>query len=104
MPSTQALVTKINPTQFKPGRHFAAWLDLTPKQQSNGGKQRLGGIGRAGNERIRQLFVVSPMTVIREERLGSKTASRWLLQLLERRTRKLAAVAWLTRWPAQRGP
>lgn len=91
--SAQTLVTKVDPTQFKSGRHFAAWLGLTPKQRSTGGKQRLGGISKAGNERLRQLFVVGAMAVIRQARPGNKTASPWLLQLLGRRPRKLAAVA-----------
>jgi transposase len=91
--SAQTLMTKVDPTQFKSGRHFAAWLGLTPKQRSTGGKQRLGGISREGNERLRQLFVVGAMAVIRQARPGSRTASPWLLQLLERRPRKLAAVA-----------
>jgi transposase len=91
--SAQTIVTKVDPTQFKSGRHFAAWLGLTPKQRSTGGKQRLGGISRQGNERLRQLFVVGAMAVIRQAKPGSKTASPWLLQLLERRPRKLAAVA-----------
>ncbi len=79
--------------QFESGRHFAAWLGLVPRQHSTGGKQRLGGISRAGNERLRQLLVVGAMAVIRHARPGSKTASAWLLKLLERRPRKLAAVA-----------
>ncbi len=91
--SAQTLVTKIDPSQFKSGRHFAAWLGLTPKQRSTGGKQRLGGISREGNERLRQLFVVGAMAVIRQAKPGSKTASPWVLQLLERRPRKLVAVA-----------
>ena len=91
--SAQTIVSKVDPTQFKSGRHFAAWLGLTPKQRSTGGKQRLGGISRKGNERLRQLLVVGAMAVIRQAKPGSKTASPWLLQLLERRPRKLAAVA-----------
>jgi len=91
--AAQTLVTKVDPTQFKSGRHFAAWLGLTPKQRSTGGKQRLGGISREGNERLRQLFVLGAMAVIRQARPGSKTALPWLLQLLDRRPRKLAAVA-----------
>jgi transposase len=91
--AAQTLVIKVNPTQFKSGRHFAAWLGLTPKQRSTGGKQRLGRISREGNERLRQLFVVGAMAVIRQARPGSKTASPWLLQLLDRRPRKLVAVA-----------
>ena len=53
----------------------------------------MGGISRAGNERLRQLLVVGAMAVIRFAKRGSKTASPWLLALLERKPRKLAAVA-----------
>ena len=91
--SAQTIVSKVDATEFQSGRHFAAWLGLTPKQRSTGGKPRLGGISRQGNERLRQLFVVGTMAVIRQAKPGSKSASPWLLQLLERRPRKLAAVA-----------
>jgi hypothetical protein len=74
-------------------RHFAAWLGLTPKEHSTDGRQRLGGISRAGNERLRQLLVLGATAVIRFTKPGSKTASAWLLALLERKPRKLAAVA-----------
>src|SRR5690349_2491440 len=79
--------------QFESARHFAAWLGLTPRGRSTGGRQRLGGISRAGNERLRQLLVVGAMAVIRHAKPTSKAASPWLLGLLERRPRKLAAVA-----------
>lgn len=87
------LSLSVDAAQFEDGRHFASWLGLVPKERSTGGKQRLGGISRAGNERLRQLLVVGAMAVIRHARPGSKTASAWLLRLLERRPRKLAAVA-----------
>ena len=87
------VATTVDPGQFESARHFAAWLGLTPREHSTGGRQRLGGISRAGNERLRQLLVVGAMAVIRHARSGSKTASPWLLALLERRPRKLAAVA-----------
>ena len=87
------LSLSVEAAQFEDGRHFASWLGLVPKERSTGGKQRLGGISRAGNERLRQLLVVGAMAVIRHARPGSKTASAWLLRLLERRPRKLAAVA-----------
>jgi transposase len=91
--SALTLALKIEPGRFTSGRHFAAWLGLTPKEHSTGGRQRLGGISRAGNERLRQLLVVGAMAVIRYAKPGSKTASAWLLALLERKPRKLAAVA-----------
>ncbi|MDD2878656.1 MAG: IS110 family transposase [Acidiphilium sp.] len=83
----------INAADFETGRHFAAWLGLTPREHSTGGKHRLGRINKAGNERLRQLLVVGSMSVIRFAKPGSKSASEWLLKLLERRPRKVAAVA-----------
>lgn len=91
--SSLTLAVHIDPRQFKSGRHFSAWLGLTPKQHSSGGKQKLGGISRAGHERIRQLLVVGAMAVVRHAANGGKAATPWLLSLLERRPRKLAAVA-----------
>ena len=88
-----SLALTVDPGRFTSGRHFAAWLGLVPKEHSTGGRQRLGGISRAGNERLRQLLVVGAMAVIRYAKPGSKSASAWLLALLERKPRKLAAVA-----------
>jgi transposase len=87
------MALSINPRNFESGRHFAAWLGLTPRENSTGGKHRLGRISKAGNERLRQLLVVGAMAVIRYAKPGSKSASAWLLQLLGRRPRKVAAVA-----------
>jgi transposase len=84
---------KVEPNQFRSGRHFAAWLGVTPKESSTAGRQRLGGISRAGNERLRQLLVVGATAVIKTAKPGRKGASAWLLNLLERKPRKLAAVA-----------
>ena len=86
-------IAEIEPGRFQSGRHVGAWIGLTPKEHSTGGRQRLGGISRAGNERLRSLLVLGATSVIRHAKPGSKTASVWLLNLLERRPRKLAAVA-----------
>jgi transposase len=81
-----------DPTVFKTGRDLAAWIGLVPKQNSSGGKERLGGISRAGNRYLRQMLVVGAMAVIRHaQRHGTKRA--WRLQLLARRATKVAAVA-----------
>ena len=53
----------------------------------------MGGISRAGDERLRQLLVLGATSVIRHAKPGQRSASPWLLRLLERRPRKLAAVA-----------
>jgi transposase len=88
-----SLTLGVDPHQFKSGRHFAAWLGLTPKEHSTGGRPRLGGISKMGNERLRRLLVVGAMAVIKYAAPGSRQATAWLLNLLERKPRKLVAVA-----------
>jgi transposase len=89
-----SFATEIDPAAFESGRHLAAWLGLTPQEHSTGGKQRMGGISRAGNERLRALLVSGAMAVIRSaEQPGSKLATDWLLALLARKPKKVAAVA-----------
>lgn len=81
-----------DPTMFKSGRNLAAWIGLVPRQHSSGGKERLGGITKQGNRYLRQLLVVGAMAVIRyAERHGTRRP--WLVQLMARRTTKIAAVA-----------
>ena len=84
---------RVDASQFKSGRHFAAWLGLVPREHSTGGKQRMGAISRAGDERLRQLLVLGATAVIRHAKKGRPGVSAWLLNLLERKPRKLAAVA-----------
>jgi len=88
-----ALVTTIpDPHAFRSGRNLAAWIGLVPKQNSSGGKERLGGISKQGNRYLRQMLVVGAFAVIRyAERHGSRRP--WLVQLMARRTAKVAAVA-----------
>jgi transposase len=88
------LAIEINPAAFESGRHLAAWVGLTPKEHSTGGKQRMGGISRAGNERLRVLLVIGATSVIRAAmRPDSKQMTEWLRALLARKPRKVAAVA-----------
>ena len=88
------LAVEIDPAMFESGRHLAAWAGLTPKERSTGGKQRMGGISRAGNERLRVLLVSGATSVINHAmRPGSKLMTEWLRALLLRKPRKLAAVA-----------
>jgi len=88
------LAVEIDPAVFESGRHLAAWAGLTPKERSTGGKQRMGGISRAGNERLRVLLVSGATSVINAAmRPGSKQMTDWLRALLLRKPRKLVAVA-----------
>lgn len=77
---------------FKSGRSLSAWLGLVPRQHSSGGKERLGGITKAGDTYLRRMLFVGAMAVIRfAERHGTKRP--WLLNLLARRSPRLAAIA-----------
>ena len=86
-----ALTLRVDPAQFESGRHLAAWLGLVPKEHSTGGRDRLGAISRAGDERMGSLLVLGATAVIRHAKPGK--TSPWLLSLLARKPRKLAAVA-----------
>jgi transposase len=55
----------VDACRFESARHFAAWLGLTPRERSTGGRERLGGISRAGDERLRRRLVVGAVAVIR---------------------------------------
>ncbi len=83
-----------DPHAFRSGRHFAAWLGLTPKDHSTAGKLRLGVITRAGDEVLRSLLVVGATAVVWQVRRGTgRRSSPWLVELLKRKPPKLAAVA-----------
>ena len=89
-----ALVASIpDPTIFRSGRDLSAWIGLVPKQNSTGGKERLGGISKAGNRYLRQLLVVGALSVIRRAQQVGYTRHPWLVKLLQRRSTKIAAIA-----------
>ena len=81
-----------DPQLFPSGRHFAAWIGLTPKDHSTAGKVRLGVITRAGDEGLRSVLVVGATTVIQHIQRSGKTTP-WLTELLRRKSPKSAAVA-----------
>ncbi|MCL6507875.1 MAG: IS110 family transposase [Bryobacteraceae bacterium] len=86
------VATVADPKGFKTGRNLAAWIGLVPKQNSSGGKERLGGITKQGDRYLRQLLVVGALAVVRyAQRHGTRRP--WLVKLLERRPTKVATVA-----------
>lgn len=107
-----ALVATIGDAKsFTSGRHLAAWLGLVPRQTSSGGKDRLGGISKAGDGYLRRMLVHGARAVLRWWR----TSSPWLARLLERRpvnvvvvalANKTARIAWavMTRGETYRRP
>ena len=78
---------------FKSGRDFAAWLGLTPRQHSSGGKDKLGAITKQGNRTLRKMLVVGATSVVRVARKRKGALAAWILALRARKPEKLAAVA-----------
>ena len=76
---------------FRSGRQFAAWLGLTPRPSSSGGKERLGGISKQGDGYLRRLLVVGATAVVKMVRRNA-ALQPWLARLLERKTVKVAIV------------
>jgi len=83
-----------DPSLFRSGREFAAFLGLVPRQNSSGGKDRLGRISKMGDGYLRKLLVVGATSVIRRIRTGGSLASAdWVRTLLERRPARVVTVA-----------
>jgi transposase len=80
-----------DPSLFRSGRQFAAWLGLTPRAHSSGGKERRVGISKMGDGYLRRLLVVGATAVLRIAR--RRGGSAWVMGLLERKKPKAAAVA-----------
>ncbi len=89
-----ALVASIpDPHAFRSGRDLAAWIGLVPRQNSTGGKERLGKISKAGNRYLRRLLVVGALSVIKQAKRTGSRRRPWLDALLARRSTKVAAIA-----------
>jgi transposase len=91
--ATALAASVADPGQFRSGREFAAWLGLTPSQNSSGGKDRLGRITKMGDRYLRKLLVVGATSLIRRARYKPETADPRLVALLARKPVRLASVA-----------
>jgi transposase len=91
--ATVLAATVPDPSIFKNGRHLAAWLGLVPRQNSSGGKDRLGHITKTGDTYIRRLLVIGATSVIRYARDKAPGEAMWLKGLLERKPPRVATVA-----------
>jgi transposase len=78
---------------FRSGRDFAAWLGLTPRDHSTGGRMKHGGITKAGDSALRSVLIVGATALLRHVRKGRHKPTPWLAALLERKPPKLVAVA-----------
>ena len=93
MGATAIAATVADPCLFRSGREFAAWLGMTPRQNSTGGKERLGRTSKRGDKYIRGLLIAGAVAVLRHARNRTMKNATWLGSLLARKPAKLAAVA-----------
>jgi error-prone DNA polymerase len=114
-PITASLIaaTVVDISLFKTARQFAAWLGLVPRQNSTGGKTRLGRISKAGNREIRKLLVLGATSMVGRADGWNSAVGAWLRDILQRRpvrlvtvalANKMARIAWarLAKAPASR--
>ena len=89
-----ALVASVaDPKAFRSGRDFSAWIGLVPKQNSSGGKDRLGNISKRGDRYLRSLFTTGARAVIRYAKIHGTRHRPWLTALLARRPTNVTAIA-----------
>jgi transposase len=90
--ATAIAATVTDPSAFKSGRELAAWIGLVPRQNSTGGKQKLGGISKQGDRYLRRLLIVGATAVIRHARAHPEKHP-WIMKLLAKMPAKKVAVA-----------
>jgi transposase len=91
--ATALAATVSDASVFRSGRQFAAWLGLVPKQNSSGGKERMGGISKMGDRYVRQLLVIGATAVIRFARNKPTALTSWVNRLLDKKPARLVSVA-----------
>jgi transposase len=112
--ATAIAATVADPKVFRSGRDFAAWIGIVPRQDSTGGKQKLGPISKQGDQYLRRILVVGAHAVLKRARHQPEKYP-WVARLLERRpfrvvavalANKMARVAWtlLARGDSYRAP
>ena len=89
-----ALVASVaDPKVFRSGRDFSAWIGLVPKQNSSGGKDRLGSISKRGDRYLRTLLIHGARSALRVAERRRDQRSVWACRLKLRRGPNVAAVA-----------
>jgi transposase len=88
---------------FAKGRDLAAWLGLTPRQHSTGGKTKMLGISKRGNRYLRKQLIHGARAALPHLAAKPNALGAWLQHLLARAhpnvvvvalAAKLARIAW----------
>ncbi len=95
--ATALAASVTDPTQFRSGRQFAAWLGLTPLQHSSGGKERLGRISKMGDQYLRRLLISGMTSLVRRNLHHPGRADPKIDALLARKPLRVATIAMANR-------
>ena len=90
--ATAIAATVSDPKVFRSGRDFAAWIGIVPRQDSTGGKQKLGPISKQGDQYLRRILVVGAHAVLKRARHQPEKYP-WVTRLLARKPFRVVAVA-----------
>jgi transposase len=82
-----------NPKVFRSGRDFSAWLGITPRQDSTGGKTKLGAITKKGNPYIRKMLVVGARSVLHVAHKRKGALAEWIMKMRANKKERVAVVA-----------
>jgi len=91
---SSAIVAAVgNGSQFKTARDMSAWAGLVPRQNSTGGKTKLGGISKSGNRYLRRILIAGARAVLKYCKNKTDKRSIWMQNLIERSGFNKAVVA-----------
>jgi len=90
--ATAIAATVTDPMAFRSGRDFAAWVGLVPREDSTGGKRKLGPISKQGDRYLRRILVGGAVSILRRAKLNPERYP-WVTRLLARRPFKVVAIA-----------
>ena len=91
--ATALVAAMADGSAFEQARQVSAWLGLTPRQDSSGGKTKLLGISKRGDRYLRTLLIHGGRSVVRAAANKDDAQSRWINDLVKRRNKNIAAVA-----------
>lgn len=91
--ATAIAATVADASAFSSGRQFAAWVGLTPRQNSSGGRTRLGRISKKGNSQLRRLLVAGATALLRHVRTHKSATGEWVRSLAAKKPARLVTVA-----------
>ncbi len=87
--ATAVVAAMGDPSAFKSGREFAAWLGLVPRHEGTGGRVRMLGISKRGDRYLRTLLIHGARSVL----TNAKVPPEWAVRVAERRPVNVATVA-----------